>query len=141
MTRVQRHPEVVYTDLVDGAVLLHGDTKYFYSLDPVGATVWRLLDETNTLEGLVRRLVAEYEVGPELARTSVAEFIRQLEHEQLVTPDGLADAPASEPSDIAPSNAAGEARKPFDRPGLIKHDEPLHAVVMNPFDPQLPLAE
>ncbi len=141
MTRVQRHPEVIYTDLVDGAVLLHGETKFFYSLDPVGTTIWRLLDETNTVDGLVRRLVAEYEVSPELARTCVAEFLRQLEHEQLVTPDGLADVPVGEPRDLAPSAAAGEARKPFDRPELIKHDEPLHAVVMNPFDPQLPLAE
>ena len=141
MTRVQRHPEVIYTDLVDGAVLLHGETKFFYSLDPVGTTIWRLLDETNTVDGLVRRLVAEYEVSPELARTCLSEFIRQLEQEQLVTPDGLAGAPAGEPSDIAPSDTAREARKRFDRPELIKHDEPLHAVVMNPFDPQLPLAE
>ncbi len=141
MTRVQRHPEVIYTDLVDGAVLLHGETKFFYSLDPVGTTIWRLLDETHTMDGLVRRLVAEYEVSPELARTCLSEFIGQLEHEQLVTPAGLAGTPAGEPSDIAPSDTAREARKRFDRPELIKHDEPLHAVVMNPFDPQLPLAE
>lgn len=141
MTRLQRHPEVVYTDLVDGAVLLHGETKFFYSLDPVGTTIWGLLDETDTVDGLVRRLVAEYEVSPELARTSLSEFIRQLEHEQLVTQNGLAGASAGEPGDIAPGDTAGEARRRFDRPELIKHPEPLHAVVMNPFDPQLPLAE
>ena len=141
MTRVQRHPEVIYTDLVDGAVLLHGETKYFYSLDPVGTTIWRLLDETKTVDGLVSRLVAEYEVSPELARTCVSEFIQHLEQEQLIMPDGIAGAPAGEPEDIASSDTAPEARKRFDRPELIKHDEPLHAVVMNPFDPQLPLAE
>ncbi|MBI4526602.1 MAG: hypothetical protein HY695_22610 [Deltaproteobacteria bacterium] len=32
-------------------------------------------------------------------------------------------------------------KKPFVEPELIKHDEPLHDVVINPFDPQLPLAE
>lgn len=32
-------------------------------------------------------------------------------------------------------------KKPFAEPELIKHDEPLHDVVLNPFDPQLPLAE
>lgn len=138
---VQRHPEVIYTDLVDGAVLLHGETKFFYSLDPVGTAIWRLLGETDTVDGLVRRLVAEYEVSPELARTCLSEFIRQLEQEKLVMPDGLAGAPPGEPSDTAPGDTAREARKRFDRPELIKHPEPLHAVVMNPFDPQLPLAE
>ncbi len=32
-------------------------------------------------------------------------------------------------------------KKPFVEPEVIKHDEPLHEVVINPFDPQLPLAE
>ncbi len=32
-------------------------------------------------------------------------------------------------------------KKRFVEPELIKHDEPLHDVVVNPFDPQLPLAE
>jgi hypothetical protein len=39
------------------------------------------------------------------------------------------------------SRALSAEKKPFIAPELIKHDEPLHEVVMNPFDPQVPLAE
>jgi hypothetical protein len=143
MTHLQRHPEVVYTDLEDGAVLLHGETKFFYSLDPVGADVWRLLNLTDTVEGLVQQVLARYDVTPELARASISEFVGALEREQLVTRDeGRADGAALETEPSGAQPAAGlTGRKPFGKPELIKHDEPLHAVVMNPFDPQLPLAE
>ena len=132
-----RHPEVVYTDLEDGAVLLHSETKFFYSLDQVGVTIWRTLDGTGSPEGLIRRLQLEYDVSPELARESVNSFLDSLEREQLVArseqPLEIADVSGGEP---APAQ-----KRPFAQPELLKHDEPLHAVVMNPFDPQLPLAE
>jgi hypothetical protein len=141
MKHVQRHPEVVYTDLEDGAVLLHGDTKFFYSLDRVGAEVWRLLDLTDTAEGLTQHILAQYNVAPELARSSVAGFIEALEREQLVV-EGAAGDSSSAGNQRGPEPSAGPSvRKPFSQPELVKHDEPLHAVVMNPFDPQLPLAE
>jgi hypothetical protein len=143
MAPLQRHPEVVFTDLGDGAVLLHGETKFFYSLDHVGAAVWRLLDTTGGMDGLVQALAAEYGVEPATARESVSGFLDELEREQLVTRD-LA-APANEPVTSSPDDTARSAtraeKKPLTRPELVKHAEPLHAVVMNPFDPQLPLAE
>lgn len=143
MTPLQRHPEVVFTDLGEGAVLLHGDTKFFYSLDHVGAAVWRLLDTTRGLDGLVQALAAEFEVAPETVRSSVIGFLDELEREQLATRNGD-PAPAGDPDAGGQSGtgAAGRTgKKSFTKPELIKHAEPLHAVVMNPFDPQLPLAE
>ena len=143
MAPLQRHPEVVFTDLGDGAVLLHGETKFFYSLDHVGAAVWRLLDASGGLDGLVQTLAAEYAVAPATAREGVSEFLDELEREHLVTRN-LA-APAGDPAMTGPDDTARPAgraeKKPFLKPELVKHAEPLHAVVMNPFDPQLPLAE
>jgi hypothetical protein len=51
--------------------------------------------------------------------------------------EGRDDARSEETSQAG----TGQARKPFVEPELIKHEEPLHEIVMNPFDPQLPLAE
>jgi len=142
MTSFVRHPEVVYTDLEDGAVLLHEETKFFYSLDQVGAAVWRLLDTSGTVESLIRRLQTEYDVTAEIALGSVADFIRELEREQLVTLRGEpTDGSAGYSGGPMPDALPAAKKKPFVKPELLKHDEPLHAVVMNPFDPQLPLAE
>jgi hypothetical protein len=141
MAHLARHPEVVYTDLEDGAVLLHGETKFFYSLNEIGAAIWRWLDSSDTERGLVERLVAEYDVREDAAGSSVTEFIGELERHQLIICDrGAPDSPGSSAT-AAARRSAGAARKRFDRPQLLQHDEPLHAVVMNPFDPQLPLGE
>jgi Coenzyme PQQ synthesis protein D (PqqD) len=145
MPHLTRHPEVVYTDLDDGAVLLHGDTKFFYSLNQVGAAVWRSLASTETLDDLVDRLLAEYDVDREHARATLSAFVRILEEEQLIVTDQapseakIGTEPNTRGSDAAVSPAAH--KRAFVEPELIKHDEPLHAVVMNPFDPKLPLAE
>src|SRR5918997_1801675 len=87
MARQIQHPDVVYTDLVDGAVLLHLETKLYYSLNEAGTTVWRVLNSTERREELIQRLTSEYEVEKERAEASVSEFIQELERNQLVLPD------------------------------------------------------
>jgi len=81
-----KHPEVVYTDLEDGAVLLHLETKFYYSLNEVGQAIWRLLDSAESFEGLIQKLMAEYEVEAEQAKDSVSKFLQELEREQLLLP-------------------------------------------------------
>jgi hypothetical protein len=40
------HPSVLFTDLDDGTgVLLHLDSKYYYTLNETGSLVWRALTE------------------------------------------------------------------------------------------------
>ncbi|MGH9196724.1 MAG: hypothetical protein ACRD1T_13395 [Acidimicrobiia bacterium] len=50
----------------------------------------------------------------------------------------MRDHTGAKPASVEASSAK---KKQFIEPELLKHDEPLHEVVMNPFDPQLPLAE
>jgi hypothetical protein len=143
MAWLTKDPDAVYTDLEDGGIVLHLGTKLYYSLNTTGQAIWRLLDSVGGLPELIRALTAEYEVEPGRLRSSVARFLRELDRERLLLPGQVT------PED--PADAAGDgadhlrtpppARKPFPEPELLKHAEPLHDVVMNPFDPQLPLAE
>lgn len=84
MAWLMKHPEVVYTDLEDGAVLLHLETKFYYSLNEVGQAIWRMLDASQSLQDIVQKLMAEYEVEEEKAKESVSRFLGELETEQLV---------------------------------------------------------
>jgi len=136
MTWLKRHPEVVYTDLEEGAVLLHLETRFYYSVNEAGQAIWRLLDSTGSSEKLIQGLMAEYEVEEKRATDSVSRFLQELESEQLVVRGGEDSRERSSEGTMMPAN-----KRPFTEPELIKHDEPLHEVVMNPFDPQLPLAE
>lgn len=140
MMQMMKHDEVVYTDLEEGAVLLHLGTRFYYSLNEVGQSIWRLLDSAESLEDMLGKLAEEYEVDGQRVEESVSRFLNELEREQLILRH-------EEEGDGQPKKGSSrvleqsQMKKPFLEPDLIKHDEPLHEVVMNPFDPQLPLAE
>jgi hypothetical protein len=141
MAKLSWHPEVVHTELEDGAILLHLGTKFYYSLNETGRTIWALLESTDDPADLSRRLLDRYQVTEEHARAAVSRFLAALEREQLLVGSAGDGSPAPAGHDRAtrtqPSKTAGR----FSEPELTKHAEPLHEVVMNPFDPQLPLAE
>ena len=136
MAGYARHPEVVYTDLEDGAVVLNMETKFYYSLNESGQTIWGLLESVQNEGELIDRLKDFYETGDDFTEP-VKQFLGELEKEKLIVE--RTGEKQDEPSEKA-QEAAGK-KKAFTKPEVIKHDEPLHEVVLNPFDPQLPLAE
>ena len=141
MAWIVKDSEVVETVLEDGAVLLNLKTRFYYSLNKVGYRIWQLLDVAESSEDLSQKVAAEYQAEGNQVKESVSNFLGELEREQLVTvhEDGMEKRQEVQGSDGTNTNSA--EKKPFTQPELIKHDEPLHEVVQNPFDPQLPLAE
>jgi hypothetical protein len=140
MSWVVKNPQVIDTYLEEGAVLLNFETKYYYSLNDFGMAIWKRIESVRSLEELIEDLMTEYEGEKEQIRTCVADFLRGLEGEQLVlSHSGEGDEGVHQGS--AKTIYSPSQKKPFVEPDLVKHDEPLHEVVMNPFDPQLPLAE
>lgn len=137
MARVAKNPEVVCTELEDGAVLLNMETRLYYSLNDSGLEIWRLLDVPGDRDELGRRLAGRLEVDEAAAGEAASAFISELERERLVI---AADGTEAATSVAAEPDGGGERRR-FTVPELIKHDEPLHEVTTSPFDPQLPLAE
>lgn len=140
MSGFEQNPEVVATELEDGAVLLNLQTGLYYSLNESAAEIWRCLPAADGPEILAGRLCERFDVEPERAATAIRSLVAELEREQLIVRgDGGEEHRASSPSGANAPPAAG--REPFAEPELVKHDEPLHEVSMSPFDPQLPLAE
>jgi hypothetical protein len=143
MAWIMKDSEVVETVLEDGAVLLNLKTRFYYSLNKVGYRIWQLLDMAKSPEDLFHSVTAEYQAEDGQIKESVSNFLKELEREQLVTihEDGIEKHPHQETQGSASTDTHSVEKKPFTQPELIKHDEPLHEVVQNPFDPQLPLAE
>lgn len=143
MPWLTKDPDVVWTDLEDGGILLHLRTKRYYSLNAVGQSIWRLLDAAEGPSDLIRGLTMEYAVDATRARESVARFLLELDRERLLQsrPPTPLVAEASGDGGAGSRVALAPGRRPFGEPEVRMHDEPLHDVVMNPFDPQLPLAE
>jgi hypothetical protein len=139
MRAFAKHPEVIYTELEDGAVLLHLDSGFYYSLDRVGLEIWRQVNAGVPIEAIAPALTQRFEVGQETAAAAIDAFVDQLVRERVIAPhDPAAAAAPAAPTAAAPATSP---RTPFQAPTIVKHDEPLHQVSTHPFDPQLPLAE
>lgn len=68
------------------AVILHLDDGIYYSLNPVGACVWAMLQAPRTKEELIAQVLAEFEVTPERCRADVEELLGALSARALVLP-------------------------------------------------------
>ncbi len=129
MARYKPHPSVVCTVIEDGGVLLHLETKFYYSLNRTGLAVWSLVESGHP--DPAAEVAARFEAVPE-SREAVRRFLDDLEREQLVCPDG--DSAGAGSLDLP-------ADEPWAAPNLIRHDVPLNQILSNPFDPCVPLAE
>lgn len=128
MARYAPHPSVVCTVLDDGGVLLHLDTKYYYSLNGTGVLVWSLIEGGEA--DLAAALRPRYP-GVDLAG-GVEVFVAELARESLLVEGG---EPNGWGSPVRP------ATDEWTPPQLRRHEVPLNQILSNPFDPSVPLAE
>lgn len=84
---VRPHPQVVDTALDSGeVVLLHLDSKTYYSLNVTGVTIWQGVQQGLRLQEISQRLQAVFEVEPDRADRSVLALVDELLQQQLVQP-------------------------------------------------------
>jgi hypothetical protein len=119
--------DVVATVLEDGALLLDLETKYFYLLNPSGWAITQLFERGTSLEH-ARSECARAGAGGEVAG-EIDGFVGSLVAEDLLETVDRDEAPSFELSGA------------WSPPTLEKQDEPLQRVIVNAFDPTIPLAE
>jgi hypothetical protein len=80
------NPQVLFTEIDDGTgVLLHLDTKFYFTLNSTGVVVWKALAErAENVDVIAERLAAEFRVTPDIARRDVAAVIDSLLADELV---------------------------------------------------------
>lgn len=85
--RFTLHPKCLLTELDDGTgVVLHLDTKLYYTLNDTGVFVWKELEASpRGTEALVLRLTESFEVNSEHARADLGALLRTLLEEGLIS--------------------------------------------------------
>ena len=61
-----------------------GDLESIFTLNAVGATIWRAIDGRTSIEGLADAVARAYEVGPDDAASDVRAFVDLLHGKGLV---------------------------------------------------------
>lgn len=81
-----RPADDVLVQVLDGeAVLLNLNTETYFGLDEVGARMWTLLTESDSIQTAYESLLAEYDVAPEQLRADLAALIDRLLKQGLIT--------------------------------------------------------
>ncbi|WP_236016417.1 PqqD family protein [Salipiger abyssi] len=68
----------------DGLAILDMKTNTYFSLDPVGATIWNALSNGADIDTLVAAVVTEFDVSPEICTADVETFVSTLMDESLL---------------------------------------------------------
>lgn len=86
-TVLHPHPSLVFTRLDDTeAVLLHLDTKRYYTLNETGTRIWELLQQSRNAQEIAQALQDNYTVTDEEAMPLLLAFVDELQQEGLVHP-------------------------------------------------------
>ena len=82
---LSKNPATAWRVIEGEAVILSLDSKVFRGLNAVGSRVWELIDGRRSVDEIVTRIVAEFEVTPEVAARDVGAFVAELLEKRLVT--------------------------------------------------------
>ena len=74
----------VSCDLGEEAAILNMKNSVYYGLDPVGARIWRLLQQPRSIAEIRDVIASEYDVSAERAESDLRELIGKLLSEGLV---------------------------------------------------------
>ena len=82
--RVRVPDEVLISNLQEESVILNLNSERYFGLDDVGTRMLSVLAESNTIEAAYERLLAEYDIDPQLLRSDLTSLIENLLRQGLV---------------------------------------------------------
>jgi SynChlorMet cassette protein ScmD len=74
---------VLREEFDDWAVLFNPDTSDGFSLNPVGVFIWKLLDNSHTMEDILKKLKEEFKDMPKEGEEDLKDFIKSLVEQGL----------------------------------------------------------
>lgn len=87
MTRISAGPEVIFAELGDEVSLLCVQTGVYYSLNSLGAAIWRKIQQSKTLAEIKSELIEEYEVDEVRCESDLIRIVGDLRNHGLVETD------------------------------------------------------
>jgi hypothetical protein len=68
----------------DELMMLNIEQGAYYSLDPIAAEIWSMLDHPSPVQELVDALQKRYDVGRAQCETDVLAFLGELQHNGMI---------------------------------------------------------
>lgn len=81
-----RNSKSISGRLHDELVMMDIDQGKYFSLNPVATRIWDLLENSLSVDELVKSLTEEYEVEETECRTDVSNYLQQMQKLGLIIP-------------------------------------------------------
>jgi hypothetical protein len=86
-TRLRPSTDTIAEEIDGELVILDLEADLYFSLNPVGESVWKAVKDGAALEGIVDRVLAEFEVERERAEADVIAFLEDAVDRGLLVKD------------------------------------------------------
>jgi hypothetical protein len=83
-TKVQANHDVLGAELGGEVSLLNLQSGTYFTLNAVGASVWRQIQQAKSLEEIKQRLLQEYEVDTRRCESDLRRLVMELQSSGLV---------------------------------------------------------
>ena len=75
---ISRNPEIIHSAMDDEVVMMSVDQGLFFGVDKIGTHIWNLLETPAKVDGLIEKLIAHYDVDPELCKHDTLLFLNDM---------------------------------------------------------------
>ena len=86
--------ELAAADLGDEVAILNTKNGVYYSLNPVGATIWSLIQEPRSVGDVCEALVTQYDVERDRCEHDTIAVLQQLAENELIDVVDATPAPS-----------------------------------------------
>jgi hypothetical protein len=77
----------VWCEMAGEAVILNLKSGVYYGLNSVGARVWSLIQEPQTVGAVLEALIEEYEVEPDRCENDLLTLLQEMKNRELIKID------------------------------------------------------
>lgn len=130
MTLYRKNEPAVASETIDGEVIaINLDQGTYYSLQGVAAELWGMVEQGMAVDAITRSIEHSYAQGERPIGEVVADFLKQLEDEELIVTAGAAE-PSSQPLAGAPNGQGSGVSMPV--PILNKYSDMQDLLLLDP---------
>lgn len=79
-----RKKELLSSRMDNEIVMMHPESGKYFALNPVASRIWELLEEPNSINDLVEKLLREFDVTQEVCKTEVTVFVGEIIEKKLI---------------------------------------------------------
>ncbi len=82
--KIIKNKDILSSNMDDEVVMMSVENSEYYNLNPVGAKIWELLDNSPSFSGLIDKLLEEFNVDKDLCIKDTSEFLEELRSKGLI---------------------------------------------------------